>query len=591
MTERNGGFHPDSGAGLNTSDDERMLEELRSLLMGRHQQELRAVRERLDNQKLRAQDVSEVVAEALRLRESSDKDHQLSQVLLPTVEHALKESVRKDAAGMAEVLYPVMGPAIRKSIYESIRSLIESFDEALAQGLSIRGLKWRIEAVRTGRPFAEVVLLHTLVFRVEQVFLIHKESGLLLHHLATPALRILDPDVVSGMLWAIRDFVRDSFNAEQGASVDAMQVGDLQVWVEQGPRAILASVIRGHAPERVRFRLKELLEEVHQKFGGELDSFQGDVSPFLPAAEILGNCFESQLGEEKPFRPRPFVPVLASIVVILGLVWGAFSIVRSGKWNRFVERLRHEPGVVVTSYSKRGGRFYIQGLRDPLSIDPAALAVKAGLDPGRAVFEWKGYESPEDPLVLKRAVALLKPPEGVSFSIRSGTLIVKGECDDDWASRVRTFGPLISGVRGLDTAGLSNLGPFGKEKADLESKTIFFPIGHEEIPDDQGASLEEAAEAVRSLLAKARAVRYPAVVEITGHTDSTGTAILNSLLSQGRAQNVLRALVKVGVPANFLRLRGVSNSEPVRKEITESDRRYNRCVTFRVVSSDSMPKR
>lgn len=591
MTERNGGSHADSGADLKPPDDERTLEELRALLMGRSQQELQALRERLDNQKTRAQDVSEVVAEALRLRESSDKDHQLSEVLLPTVERALRESVRKDATALADALYPVMGPAIRKSIYESIRALIQSFNEALSQGLSIRGLKWRFEAMRSGRPFAEVVLLHTLVFRVEQVFLIHKASGLLLHHLATPQLAIQDPDIVSGMLWSIREFVRDSFKAQARGSVDTMQVGDLQVWVEQGPRAILASVIRGHAPQRVRFRLKGVLEEVHRKFSGELDSFEGDASPFLPATESLRSCLESQLGDEKPFRPRPFVPLLAALALILGLVGWAFSIVRNGKWNRFVERLRHEPGVVVTSYHKRSGRFFIQGLRDPLSIDPVEVALRAGMDRGRTVFEWKDYESLEDPLVLKRAVAFLNPPEGVWVSIQKGTLIVKGECDDDWKSRLQALGPLISGVRGLDTAGLRSLGPFGKEKAGLESETILFPLGYEEIPDDQGARVDEAAGAVRNLLAKAREVRYPAVVEITGHTDSTGTEVGNRLLSQKRAWNVLQALVKLGVPANSLRFRGASNFEPVRKETADSDRRYDRSVTFEVVSSDSASKR
>jgi len=131
MTERAGGFRADSGADLKPPDNDGTLDELRSLLMGRHQQELLELRERLDNREIRTQDVSEVLVEALRLRESADKNHQLSEVLLPTVERTLTQSVRKDAAILAEALYPVMGPAIRTAVYESIRALIQSFDVVL----------------------------------------------------------------------------------------------------------------------------------------------------------------------------------------------------------------------------------------------------------------------------------------------------------------------------------------------------------------------------------------------------------------------------------------------------------------------------
>jgi len=73
-----------------------------------------------------------------------------------------------------------MGPAIRRAIGEALSRLIQSLDRALDHSLTWRGLGWRLEAARTGRSFAEVVLAHTLVFRVEQVFLIHRRTGLLL---------------------------------------------------------------------------------------------------------------------------------------------------------------------------------------------------------------------------------------------------------------------------------------------------------------------------------------------------------------------------------------------------------------------------
>ena len=56
--------------------------------------------------------------------------------------------------------------------------------------------------------------------------------------------------MVSGLLTALRDFVKNSFRSGDTDDLEALTVGDLSVWIEQGPRAILAAVVRGRAPRR-----------------------------------------------------------------------------------------------------------------------------------------------------------------------------------------------------------------------------------------------------------------------------------------------------------------------------------------------------
>ena len=102
-----------------------------------------------------------------------------------------------------------MGPAIRKAIAATIQGLIQNFNQILEHSFSIKGLRWRLEALRTRRPFAEVVLLHTLVYQVEQVFLVHRKSGLLIDHVVAKTTVPQNPDLVSGMLTAIKDFVQE----------------------------------------------------------------------------------------------------------------------------------------------------------------------------------------------------------------------------------------------------------------------------------------------------------------------------------------------------------------------------------------------
>src|ERR1700720_3433806 len=174
-------------------EDKQALDELRHLIVAPEQEGLQEIRERLDSKERRAEDVSSVVAEAIQMRRKQGDNQALAEALAPTIQETLRESVRKDPQVLADALFPVMGPAIRKSITETLRGMLESFNTALEHSLSWQGLKWRLEAFRTGKSFSEVVLMHSLLFRVEQVFLIHRETGLLLSHVVAPTVATQDP--------------------------------------------------------------------------------------------------------------------------------------------------------------------------------------------------------------------------------------------------------------------------------------------------------------------------------------------------------------------------------------------------------------
>jgi outer membrane protein OmpA-like peptidoglycan-associated protein len=573
---------PDSGSGDVSLDEEKAFQELRSVLLGLEQQQISALRERLQNPELRTQDVSAVLAEAIRLLRQQEGDHALSEALGPSVEGVLKESVRRDPSVLAEALFPVMGPAIRRSIAESIRSMLQSFNEALEHSLSIQGIKWRIEAIRTGRSFAEVVLLRSLVYRVEQVFLIHKKTGLLLQHVIAPAVEMQDPDMVSGMLSAIQDFVRDSFNAPQGETLNTLQVGELQVWVEQGPQAILAAVVRGNAPEALHLTMQERLEEAHRGFAQTMEQFEGDAAPFEALRDDLAQCLEARYRKEERARSRPYFLVL--VILLLGVLatWKTFSMIQDRKWNGFVENLRQQPGIVITSFTKDGGRYHIQGLRDPLAVDPAALLAQSRLDAGRADFQLRPYYAMDEALILRRAQAILQPPTGVTLSVQNGILRVRGECPPGWAKSMRERVPLIAGLKGLDDTALDDAASLAHKKAAVESAILLFAPGEAEINPSQRVRFEETREAIRTLLAEAEAASAHVAIEVVGHADRTGPDATNSLLSERRASQIVRALVQAGIKPSFLRARGVGTSEPVRPEATERDRQFNRSVTFRV---------
>jgi OOP family OmpA-OmpF porin len=558
--------------------------ELRQLILAPEQEALERLHQRVDDPASRTEDVGSVVAEAIQLRRKQGGDEALSVALAPTIETALRESVRKDPGTLADALFPVMGPAIRRSILETLRSFLESFNQILDQSLSVKGLKWRLEALRTGRSFTEVALLHSLVFRVEQVFLIHKKTGLPIGHAVASAVAMQDPSLVSGMLSAIQDFVRDSFHAAQGQGINRMNVGEMDVWVEEGPYAILACVIRGVAPRDLRDRMAEVLENVHREYSAQLDQFEGDSAPFTKVHDEISRCLEHRYKEEAKAKSFTSVYATAAIVFVLVGGWFGWRAVQYARWDRLVNNLREQPGFVITSFGREHGKFVVRGMRDPLAAEPTQFIRTSNVNAGDGEFHWGGYYALDDGIVEQRAKSILSPPSTAVLAVKSGVLTISGAASAKWVKDIQTRGLLVPGIHAVELS--PELNParltFNQAKMEIEKAVVKFPVGTAALSTSERLELRKLAESVQSLLQAGDSLRQTLTLEVLGHTDSTGAEVSNLDLSQRRADRVAWELGQLGVPERVLRAHGVGTTHPLRTEDNEENRQFNRSATFRV---------
>ncbi len=72
------------------------------------------------------------------------------------------------------------------------------------------------------------------------------------------------------------------------------------------------------------------------------------------------------------------------------------------------------------------------------------------------------------------------------------------------------------------------------------------------------------------------------LVEVTGHTDATGTPEYNQRLSEERARSVAQYLVAQGVAPHRLLDRGMGQSKPIAPNDTPAGRAQNRRVEIRI---------
>jgi OOP family OmpA-OmpF porin len=392
--------------------------------------------------------VSRVLPDAVLLR--ARRDQALTRAMEAPVEEALRHSIQKNPKPIVDAIFPVMGPAIRKAVAAAIKGMVQRLEQAIEFGLSPRALVWRFTAWRTGRPFAEVVLLKTLAYRVEQVFLIHRETGLLLRHAVAESAKVKDADLVSSMLTAIQDFVRDSFDAPPEETLESLQVGDFSVWIEQDPHAVLATVIRGNAPQELRGVMRRALEAIGASMREELERFEGDASRFELCLPHLEACLLEARARGRSEVARLLLLFLGLSVLLGGGYLLLAARAQERRFEAYLDLLDAEPGLVVTRAGERSGRRFLVGLKDPLATDPRRLRERAEAPPVEET--WAPYHALEPEIVVRRARALLDAPETVQLSLRGETLVAEGTAPRGWAAAAAARAPSVPGVARLDAS-------------------------------------------------------------------------------------------------------------------------------------------
>ncbi len=593
MTEEAANQDPSAGTGdtacspTQPEPASQEFSELRGLLFGIERRRLAELERRLDEWEVSAEEIADRLPDAVALRTARDK--RLARSLAPTLQEAFGESVQRNPQQIAHAIFPILGPAIRKAIAETMAGLVNTLNRAIESSLSYRGLKWRIEAWRTGVPYAQTVIKHALVYRVEQVYLIHRDTGLPLAHVAAEDLETQDADLISGMLTAIRDFVHDSFGAkdETEGGLRTFSVGDRTVLAEQGPRALLAAVVSGHHPPTLLERVQATLETIHLHFGIALASFDGDPAPFEPAKPLLEECLETVLTTDRP-ATRGVAPRVAwALIIVALLALAALWIRGSLRWNRAVATLEREPGIMLVEADRGIWRSRVAGLVDPLAADPGSLLTRTRIDISRVETRWESYYSFDPEMIVKRAARASNAPVTAHFEMVGDTLVVTGVAPHHWLHRAHDLLMLQLGIAHVDLARVQPSIPADLAAAaeEIEAERILFDIGSASLDPAALDAIANISERLNELVASGRNSGYRIELEMVGRTDSTGSNETNRILGQQRADAVRRALIARGIGPATLTTTGIGTSDPIRSGGLLERASQNRSVSFVVTIS------
>jgi hypothetical protein len=140
-------------------------------------------------------------------------------------------------------------------------------------------------------------------YNVEEVFLVDN-AGVLLVHLSQWESKAIDAKLVSGMLTAVQEFVKDSFRGSDGGpqikmdegALGKLEYGDFQIVIERGTYTFLSAVISGNDNKRLRKRMKNVVDEFETKYSNVLVDWDGDMGRFDGGERIVGRLLKNQAG-------------------------------------------------------------------------------------------------------------------------------------------------------------------------------------------------------------------------------------------------------------------------------------------------------
>lgn len=561
MTASSDGSVPDPAVAPASGDE---LSRLRELLLGADLRELAEARRRIAELEAAQRDLPSrlptAAAQALRTEHARER---AAELLAEPVTRALGNTVRTNRQYLVDALFPVIGPVVRRAIAEALRTMVANLNVALESSFTLRGLKWRVEAWRSGVPYAQVVLRHRFMCSIDHVFLIERDSGLLLHHVSAPGVSDLDPDAIAGMLTALSDFVGDSVGEREGSALASAEVGDHVVWIEHGTRANLACFIRGVPPASLRTLMEQRVERVHERFLEWPDDAtlpdicrqgKAELDDLLAPASFLQEIGRDEEADARRGPRGPALLVLGALA-LAGLALLVAKLVWDHRVDALRARLEHRPGFVLTGMTGKAWRsLEIGGLVDADAEPLADVLAAAGLGPVDPVLLTRGYIATDDAIIERRATRLLQPPHGVRLSVQSGVLHLAGRAPAEWVEHARERATWIPGTAGVRFAVEAD-GPTRAERL-AEARSTAASINEfcfefapsSEVPSREYAGeLDRMAGEIRRVLDLARATGLAPRVAAVGYADSSGDAVGNAWLRARRAHWLADRIVERGV--------------------------------------------
>lgn len=589
-------------------------EELKHLLLAPELALLKRIQRRCDALQLRVGDdpalkdsVRGVIVEVLR--ESGVEEHdRLAAALAPLIVSSMRQEIRNSREMMVDALYPITGQLVKAAVRNAFNELLETINSKLDEGFSVDRWRAKIQSKVTGTSEAEILLRRNPPFDIEEIYVIHRPTGLLIERVSATEDTDddeagVDSELVSGLLTAIMDFTRDAFSDEKGGELRTLTFGESQLFLRTSANTILAAKTTGTPPPRFEAALQRAFLSILERWSDFLASFDDEVKDDQKTSfnDDMDERFRDLLrARRKNFRGGALrAYAVIAVVFLLIAAWPAWATYQYYRAQTIEDNAR----TVVESQAA------LQGY--PIDIrydgDTEALVV-SGLLPSTAAKEnlvsgladrLPGVKNDlrlatmnqvrEEDIANSLGAILNTELTKLKASLRQAMVELETQTQ---ASDAALAEQISKSVAGLD----AKFDTFEKSVAQrIENRiaTALVPSPDKVLTDwvqtntlflrdeTQFRNPKWAKALLQELAALIKSTPDDLRIRVVGYTDNTGSDSLNARLSMERAQTVVGMLKTLGVSEDRLITVGRSSEKSIG---AGEDAAYNRRVEFEIVN-------
>ena len=259
---------------------------------------------------------------------------------------------------MIDALYPIMGGMISKYVTQAIKELMQSINNKIEDGLSFDRYKRKAKAKMTGVSESELLLEESSNALIASMFVIHKETSLLIADAHLKDKKIDDPHIVASMASAIKDFINDwQKSSELQNEVQILSYGNSSLYIESAGSVYVIAFLDAEPDYEQRGEINRFFASLVKEYSDFFQNFDGDdnakeiesishnMHEFLEKQEIIENKDNNKKNPAK------------YIVYILGFLLFSYGLYLFNDWyikHSYQNTIYRQTGENVVISEKNG---------------------------------------------------------------------------------------------------------------------------------------------------------------------------------------------------------------------------------------------
>ncbi len=486
---------------------------------------------------------------------------ELSGSLQKVIAPAISKEIANNQDVMIDALYPIMGGMISKYVTQSIKELMEQINQKIENGLSTERFKRKLKAKFTGVSETELLMEESGDALISALFVIHKDTGLLISSASIEKREIDDPQMVASMASAIKDFINDWINKyqENKEEIQILSYGNATLYIESAGSVYVIAFLDSEPDYELRSEINQFFASIVKQYALYFQNFNGDDS--APEIAELSEKMQNHLLSQKNFdrsdtsvqKHNPAKLIFLAIgLLILG--YGGYIANEWYKIHILETQIKQKMAQEITLHD-HGKIIELNGYIDTLKHVPEMIDL-IGEKTGKSVInhlilstkaqeylfkrQQKNIQSYEQNLTLlqKQFLQTTKPVLESVAELQKKIILLEAK-----EKEIHHILHLKDEITSKLFTAMKNNPFYNRQNQTLDfAKLHLFSVQQVEYNPKEINTVKKTFEHYLSVLLPYRAYLKKIIIE--GHSDSSGTVANNMMLTQKRADVVKTYLLK-----------------------------------------------